>query len=237
MTQFLYANDLKKLFAVYGSFYDLRLPDGQAVSCRNSLEIYRRTHPALLRQNSNYEHCPDAAVVMMNPGSSKPADAGYEMPLYDWAEKNEAYKSAPVILTIPDNAQYQIMRVMEHQGWNHVRVLNLSDLRNPKSSSFMSQVKALSVGYGFFHSIFAQERAAELKLALPEKAVVLVGWGQDKKLLPLAELALAALTGRRLSGVAAKQAGLYHYPSPTLQSGKDAWLTAIKSQLHKGDER
>ena len=231
MTPFLYAKDLKQLFAVYGSFYDLRLPDGQVVSCRNSLEIYRRTHPAFLRRNGNYEQRPDAVVVMMNPGSSKPADTKYEIPVYDWAEKNRFYAAASVVLTIPDNAQYQIMRVMEHQGWNHVRVLNLSDLRNPKSSSFMSAVKALSGEYGFFHSIFSPERAAELELALPEKALVLVGWGQDKKLLPLAGLALAALDGRTISGVAAKQAGLYHYPSPTLQSGKDAWLAAIKSQL------
>ena len=117
MTSFLYAGELKKIFVVYGSFYDLRLPDGDVVSCRNSLEIYRRNHPGAARATMlNYEYRPDAAVVMMNPGSSKPAAADYEIPVFYWEERLACYEKAAVIPTVPDNAQYQIMRVMQERG-------------------------------------------------------------------------------------------------------------------------
>ena len=95
----------------------------------------------------------------------------------------------------------------------------------------MAKVEQLKGEYGFFHSVFSGERAPELKLALPQGLAAIVGWGQDKKLLSLACLALNALEGRRIIGVAAKQSGLYHYPSPTLQSGKDAWLEAIRDRI------
>lgn len=231
MTQYLYANDLKKVFAVYGSFYDVRLPDGETAACRNSLEIYRHGHPATVEPSRNYAHRPAAVAVMMNPGSSKPADRDYRPPCYEWAERNGVWSKTPVVPTIPDNAQYQIMRVMAHCGWDHVRVLNLSDLRNPKSSSFMAWVKELLPHCGYFHSLFDAARRAELAQALPEGTPLLLGWGQDAKLLPLAEKALAAFGERTVFGIAAKRAGLYQYPSPTLQSGKDAWLAAITNQL------
>ena len=48
-----------------------------------------------------------------------------------------------LVLTQPDNTQYQVMRVAVACGWSHVRVLNLSDLRDPKSGSFLERVNAL----------------------------------------------------------------------------------------------
>ena len=63
---FIPSKDLKKLFQVRGHFYDV-LVGGERVPCRSVLEIVRVT-PARMSPQA----VPDAIVVMMNPGSSKP---------------------------------------------------------------------------------------------------------------------------------------------------------------------
>jgi len=56
---------------------------------------------------------------------------------------NSRAKEKEIIPTKPDNAQYQIMRIMLLQKWEHVRVLNLSDLRNGNSGNFSIEYKEL----------------------------------------------------------------------------------------------
>lgn len=76
----------------------------------------------IVRKNSS-QNTPDLMVVMMNPGSSKPLDG---------IENNNCESEA-----IPDNTQNQIMRVMNRCNFDYARILNLSDLREPKSSVFL----------------------------------------------------------------------------------------------------
>ena len=76
---FLYAPELKQIYDVYGHFYNLKI--GNTVfKCRSILEITKQGK-ALDRTQAV-----DAVVIMMNPGSSKPADKAYipkEFQLHD----------------------------------------------------------------------------------------------------------------------------------------------------------
>ncbi|MBF0183341.1 MAG: hypothetical protein HQM06_02980, partial [Magnetococcales bacterium] len=102
----LRADDLKKLYAVYGDFYQLVVA-GHLFPCRVVLELILHQRVPLL-PNRLVDQQPDLWVVMMNPGSSKPIDAGY-MPRVIGEEGPGA--SPERVLTRPDNTQYQIMRI------------------------------------------------------------------------------------------------------------------------------
>ena len=73
------------------------------------------------------------------------------------------------MLTQPDNTQYQLMRIGLLQQWAHIRVLNLSDLREPKSVQFIKINALENVKGGSLHSIFAPERSQECEQALARK--------------------------------------------------------------------
>ncbi len=232
----LRAAELKQLFGVYGDFYQVVL-GGQPFGCRCVLELIAHADtPADLNDLHNRQ--PDLLVIMMNPGSSKPLTPGFS-PRRVGAEGAGAHPTR--VPTRPDNTQYQIMRIMAAQSWHHARVLNLSDLREPKSLQLIKTLDGLrSVTDGERHSLFCPARTAERQQLMgPVGAIpVLVGWGRDGHLRPLAEQCLRSLKGWRLIGVPVDDEGVFYaHPSPMLQQKKDQWLAAVLAQLvnpHKG---
>lgn len=227
----LRAAQLKQHFAVYGSFYQLTVA-GQEYPCRSVLELIAHSLlPENIKHISNLD--PDLLVVMMNPGSSKPRQEGYTpQHLHKNGQPEEGNN---LVLTRPDNTQYQIMRLMAHHGMQHARVLNLSDLREPKSTRLMPMIESLaSLPGGERHSLFCTDRQAERQSLMgPHGAVpVLAGWGRHKTLLPLAKQCLKQLQGWQIIGVATDaQKYLYAHPSPMLQRYKDQWLNEVSQQL------
>jgi hypothetical protein len=137
----------------------------------------------------------------------------------------------PLVLTQPDNTQYQIMRIMVSKHWNHVRVLNISDLRDPKSPSFIARTQKLAaLPGGDSHSLFSKARAKERIEMLRRKpgAPFILGWGQDAGLIPLAKQCLSRIEGEKIITVpAGNDPALTAHPSPMLQSKKEEWLDAI----------
>ncbi|MBF0099218.1 MAG: hypothetical protein HQM04_02970 [Magnetococcales bacterium] len=228
----LRADDLKQLFAVYGDFYQLNL-GGEPLSCRVVLELVAHARVPLL-VNRLAELQPDLLVVMMNPGSSKPIDAGY-VPRVVGTEGAGARPER--VLTRPDTTQYQVMRVMAARGWGHARVLNLSDLRQAKSLLWRQQVAQLaSVPGGEKHSLFCAARQEERhRIMGPTGAIpVLLGWGRDEEMRPLAQQCLRALQGWPVMGVPTDEEGIFYaHPSPMLQKAKDRWLEEILLRLQK----
>src|SRR5688572_9630564 len=154
MADFISAEELKSRFRVFGHFYSIHFSPKRIVECRSVLEIVEANQapkqPAALSNRK-----PDAVFIMMNPGSSRPlievdnrihAKAIHELPL-------------SLVPTKPDTTQYQVMRVMHYCEWRHVRVLNLSDLRCPKSGVFFKQFKGLEAEFSFdAHSVFSDRR-------------------------------------------------------------------------------
>ena len=227
--KFQYAAELKKRFACYGHFYELVLMNGDRFKCRSVLEIidteiYREVPSDISEMQ------PDVVVVMMNPGSSHPKDIYHMDQEIEYPQSGSSMRKE-LVLTQPDNTQYQIMRVAVCQEWKHIRVLNLSDLRDSKSGSFLQKADGLSgLMGGQVHSMFCVERAAELAQALRRKnrTPILLGWGQDPGLIRLAEQCLDRLEGEPTCTVASDVHPLLNaHPSPMLQSKKLEWLATI----------
>jgi len=225
----LRATDLKQKFGVFGHFYDLRIGD-ECIPCRSVLELIAHDQTPLYLGHLA-ESTPQLITVMMNPGSSKPLDPDYIPDEIDRIE--DVRRKREWVPARPDNTQYQIMRVLAANGLHHARILNLSDIRNPKSGQFMDTVHRLNgLPDGALHSIFCSERTTELTALVGGPDIpVLAGWGRNRRLRPLAEKALARLSGRKLLGLPVEDGTLFAHPSPMLQRMKDIWLSEINRQF------
>jgi len=250
MSEFLYAAELKKTFRCYGHFYRLNIKGTDPLLCRSALEITSLPREAvgagtnpddLFTSARSVNHTlegmvkslPDAVVIMMNPGSSRPIEEGdtnslLTMPLPDGFKK-------PFVLTQPDNTQYQLMRIMVSKHWKHIRILNISDIRDPKSPSFIARTQALDgIEGGGAHSLFSKVRKNEREQMLRRKdsAPFILGWGQDAGLIPLAKQCLDCIEGERIVTVPAENNPiLTAHPSPMMQAKKEEWLENIRTAL------
>ena len=229
--EFIYAATLKKRFSCYGHFYSWQPAlQAQSVPCRSVLEIADSTiDPATLSL-----HSPDVVVIMMNPGSSHPLDSSYIPSTIEFPQK-VFDPNKPLVPTQPDNTQYQIMRIAVAKNWHHIRILNLSDLRDPKSVSFLRRVDAFNeIMGGATHSIFSEERNKERIHALTRasSAPILLGWGQDPGLIPLAQRCIKKLEGELFYTVPSEKHPLLNaHPSPMMQTKKELWLKQILGAL------
>jgi len=253
MSEFLYAAELKKTFRCYGHFYRLNIEGTEPLLCRSVLEITSLPREAvgagtdpddLFSSRENYHTCasvikekalslPDAVVIMMNPGSSRPIEDGdtdslLDMPLPAGFKK-------PLVLTQPDNTQYQLMRIMVSKHWKHIRILNISDIRDPKSPSFIARTKALDgIEGGGRHSLFSEARSNERANMLKHKpgAPLILGWGQDTGLIPLAKQCLDCIEGERIVTIPSETNPiLTAHPSPMMQDKKEEWIDNILAAL------
>jgi hypothetical protein len=120
----------------------------------------------------------------------------------------------------------------QQAGWalRHIRVINLSDLRTPKSADLFALLATLA---GDRHSIFSPRRADELAHALgPAPVPVLRAWGMAKALQPLARAAVLATGTRRVLGLT--DDGLcYRHPLPQRADLQQAWLEAMGRQVEQ----
>ena len=226
MCEFIRPQILKQRYLLFGHFYQLELPGDFLVCCRSTLEIVRngcveeRGQALLDRQ-------PDHLVFMMNPGSSYAWGNRQHVGNRVAASRVGADAGDNLVQAYPDKVQYQIMRVMEGCGLKHVRVLNLSDKREPRSAVFLD---------GLNHdepipaqSILSRERVEELNERLrPLHPSVIVGWGQDDRLIQLATAATQRMLRQCLPilrPVGRRNAAnpvLFGYPAPPRRSS--AWL-------------
>jgi hypothetical protein len=200
-------------FAVHGRYYDAEL-DGRRFALRSHLEIVERgLDPVAARARPA-----DLVAVMMNPGGSRPLA---EPDADGWAP------------ALPDRTQYQLMRLAlraQAQGWSlrHIRVINLSDLRTPKSAELFATLAVLADDR---HSIFSPARTDELARALgPSRVPVLRAWGMARDLAPLASRAMAATASHKVLGLTDK-APFYRHPLPQRADLQQAWLDAMARQL------
>lgn len=228
MVEFIPAEELKSKFDVFGHFYSVQIAPKKTVECRSVLEIVESNHTpkksAVLSSRK-----PDAVFIMMNPGSSRPlievdnrihAKAIHELPI-------------SLVPTKPDTTQYQVMRIMHYCEWQHVRVLNLSDLRCPQSSVFFGQFKALEEGHLFdAHSVFSDRRTDELALKLIGGIPVIRAWGVSPHLESLIDRCTAKLIKTKVVRGLLKEGttNKFLHPLPSLQSQKVAWVRRMVEQ-------
>ncbi|WP_299739131.1 hypothetical protein [uncultured Rossellomorea sp.] len=218
---FIPSSELKKLYSASGSFFNLRI-NSHVIKCRNFLDIYQKGSKI---SSIN----PEAFVIMMNPGNSKPIlgkkqGESNEIPEFDinspdllFQISNNSPRKAK-----PDSTQYQVMRLMEHYGWRYVRVLNLSDIRNTKSREFAREYKKLD---NTIHSIFLGKREDERKFLCSgiEQKPVIVAWGVLPGLKELAVSAKEKLPSH-IRGIQGKKPYLYYHPLPRGKKTAKSWL-------------
>lgn len=208
------ASELLTRFQVWGRFYEARVA-GVPERLRSHLELFP-THWSPARA---IESPADLVVVMMNPGSSQP------LPSMD--------SHLGFVPTRPDNTQYQILRLMlraqsHGRSWQHARVINLSDLRTPKSAELF--VKLRQYAADSRHSIFSNERHQELNAALGAPSTpVLRAWGLNPALEMFAKLALASLKAYPELGIAEGNCA-YRHPLPQRADFQRAWLDQVSQQ-------
>ena len=216
------AEALLKTFAVYGHFYE-RVVAGVAEKLRDRLEIAPREWS--LAECVTQE--PDLLVIMMNPGGSRPLDSL-------WDGVGEAAAAAGFVPALPDRTQYQIMQLLlaaqkVGRPWRHARVLNLSDLRTPKSAIFIEKLALYA--QDDCHSLFSDLRRSECEALLANVATpVLCAWGLSPHFVPLARRALAAVVGHPVLGLS-DDGVLYRHPLPQRFDLQQQWLAKMALQL------
>lgn len=216
------AEQLLAQFAVYGRFYEKTIA-GVPEKLRDRLEIAPRAQP--LAQLVQAE--PDLLVVMMNPGASRPLEAL-------WDESHGVSATAGFVAAQPDRTQYQIMELLlaaQALGlpWRHARILNLSDLRTPKSAVFVQKLSDYAQDDS--HSLFSQGRSAERQALFANPATpVLCAWGLSPHFAPLAAKALAAAAGHPVLGLRTEGTA-YRHPLPQRYDLQQAWLAQMAEQV------
>lgn len=207
------AQQLLERFDVHGRFYERQF-EGKNYVLRSHLEIFDRS----LSWSTVRERSADLVAVMMNPGASRPLA---DLDPQGWAP------------AVPDRTQYQLMKLAlstsaSEAPIRHVRVINLSDLRTPKSAELF---KTLAVLNSDWHSLFDSARRAELRCALGDSATpVLLAWGLSPHLKPLARTALDTLKQRTLLGLT-ENGWSYRHPLPQRADLQSAWLARMTAQL------
>ncbi len=160
---------------------------------------------------------PDLLVVMMNPGSSRPEDGN----------ENNTVES----IAIPDNTQSQIMKVMLNAGFEFARVLNLSDLREPKSNEFYKKMAELD-SKGISHSIFDINRQDDFNQLWVNNVPVIYGWGVNDYLKPLALKAMDACNVALPFGLQKlSYPWAFYHPLPPVYKKQLEWVEEISEQL------
>jgi hypothetical protein len=208
------ADALRERFAVHGRFYESVL-GGRRFDLRSHLEIFERSvaWPQAIQARA------DLVAVMMNPGGSRPlsdADSG------GWAP------------ALPDRTQYQLMKLAllaQERGRpiRHIRVINLSDLRTPKSGELLATLTVLADDR---HSIFSAHRVAELRQALGGQTCspLLRAWGMSAQLTPLAVKAIAATSHCEVLGLTDNNLA-YRHPLPQRADFQQRWLADMARQI------
>lgn len=124
------------------------------------------------------------------------------------------------------------MRVMYSCRWNYVRVLNLSDLREASSASFVKQYRVLEQEHEYMkHSIFSAARAAELSRHLQRSAgaPIISAWGTNPQLAPLIQRCVRRIQKHGdVVGIKHHEgADCYLHPLPRKQEDKLAWVNSM----------
>ena len=217
------ASELLAQFAVYGRFYERQIA-GVDEHLRDRLEIAPHGWPL----EDVVQREPDLLVVMMNPGASRPLDALWE----------QSGTDAPgFVAAQPDRTQYQIMRLLLAaqqkrqigQNWQHARILNLSDLRTPKSAIFIDKLQKYASDDS--HSLFSDARREQAEKLLANRATpVLCAWGLSPHFVGLAQRALRSVAGHPLLGLT-NDGVLYRHPLPQRHDLQLQWLADISQQV------
>lgn len=195
---------MRNEYNILGLFYV-----AEGLKCRKYLDI---------KHKNSALKSPDIMVVMMNPGSSYPIDGNEDNPL--------------PTLTEPDDTQDQIIKVMNNNSFEYARVLNLSDLRTPKSKKLYEFLKTKVTTES--HSIFSEARNNEFELLFIRSVPVIYAWGVNSALNKLAKRAIEKINNPNHIGIRKVEAKYaYYHPLPRSKNKGKEWVEKINAAIKK----
>lgn len=203
--------ELRKTYEVKASFYKKN-----DVTFRNYADIIRKGYK---------EDKIDVYIIMMNPGSCKPIN--------DEDLNNSSSPESAIYIDVKnDRAQKRVMQLMDNTNFNKVRILNLFDCKEPKSSK---AAQMANEDYGFPINIFSHARKDELNKLTKDNVPYIVAYGLNG-LVDFKKLALEFLADKKVYGIKKDNNDLlYYYLSPFKEIDAQRIITEIVSQI-KSDE-
>lgn len=204
-------NELRKTYEVKASFYKKN-----DVTFRNYADIIRKGYK---------EDKIDAYIIMMNPGSCKPIN--------DEDLKNSSSPESAIYIDAKnDRAQKRVMQLMDNTNFNKVRILNLFDCKEPKSSK---AAQMANEDYGFSINIFSHARKDELNKLTKDNVPYIVAYGLNG-LVAFKKLALEFLANKKVYGIKKDNNDLlYYYLSPFKEIDAQKIITEIVSQIKSNE--
>ena len=162
---------------------------------------------------------------MMNPGSCKPIN--------DEDLKNSSSPESAIYINVKnDRAQKRVMQLMDNTNFNKVRILNLFDCKEPKSSK---AVQMANEDYGFPINIFSHARKDELNKLTKDNVPYIVAYGLNG-LVDFKKLALEFLADKKVYGIKKDNNDLlYYYLSPFKEIDAQKIITEIVSQIKSNE--
>lgn len=151
------AEQLKQTFSVEAKFYHAEI--------ENEKILMRRE--ARIRRNGVFTTRADAVIVMINPSNC--AQAG---------ETAKSPRDAEWIPTKPNPTQYQLMNLMERQGWNLITLINLSDICEGNIGNF-NIIENKFNKMGMSHSLFQEGNVLERQALLASADHLIFAWGSS----------------------------------------------------------
>ena len=210
---------LETIFSSEAVFYRLEVKS-ESHLCRSVAAIHRK---------ELYTEAIDALFVLLNPGKCLPVEGEESVSIL-----TGDINMLPMVPAVPDNTMHQMMRLMERMEWNHVQVINLTDLRTGKFEEY-AEKQALMARYGDSrHTIFSSDRYPELLDRAESAEVIIAGWGTKSQIKPVAIEANSLLWEiKEVKGLRYKEHPLYYHPFPWLQTKCAMWLDNMEEQLKK----
>jgi hypothetical protein len=218
MTEFIKAADLKKKYQVKGRFYILT-SSNSTTKCRSLLTIADTTATNKKK----------LLVIMLNPGSSRPLNNEY-LETEILATKIDQLNNVSLIDAKPDTTQYQIMRVMNELQFSYADIINLYDIREPKSGLLFDNAKKGRLQTEA--SIFSDTRQSELSNYFTVDTSVILAWGNAKPITEIEKTAIDKVSKltNKIFTVRGNDNIICH-PSPQNHNFKLKWLDNIYGQF------
>lgn len=156
---------------------------------------------------------PDLIVIMQNPGSC--------------ANPHKKYNTE--ISVDPDPTLHRIKSLLENfNNLKFIRVINLSDLVNPKGAEFFQNLPLIEKKIGKTHSLFDQSRNKTLNSLIENGSKVYFSCGVNKNCKDLLKVAIAVLKDKNVKILNTKKE-FYHPLARPNRKLKNGWkFQAIK---------
>lgn len=190
---------------------------------------YRKYVDIIKKENSS-EH-KDIMFIMMNPGSAKKKDK-IEVPELPRVEEYHELK----ISIEPDPTIKVIAALMGNTGFNNARIINLSDVREPSSTSFLKELKTHreqnTLDSFLQTSIFHDSRKEDLEKYFQKNIPVIIAWGIADELSPLTSMAYYKLDSIQKYGLK-KPGSEFGYYHPLRRCFEKTWLEEMTELMQK----